>query len=102
MNIGFEQGPGRSRITKTRDIFRGKVTLLLKIRFNRTSRVKGIDITDRSADGGTRSENLPGERHVVEVEHGGPVLEDGIDVELLDVGDVGHRVLTQMQVPNML
>lgn len=38
----------------------------------------------------------------MEVEEGRSVGEDGVDVDLLDVGDVAHRVTWHVQVAHVL
>ena len=38
----------------------------------------------------------------MQVEQGGPVGEDRVDVDLLDVGEVGHGVIWQLQIANVL
>jgi hypothetical protein len=45
---------------------------------------------------------LPGEGHVVEVEKCCSVGEDGVYVDLLDVGDMTHRVARHVQVTHVL
>ena len=47
-------------------------------------------------------EEGPGERHVVYVEHVRPVGQHRVDVNLFDVGFVGHSVLGHVQLANML
>ncbi len=37
----------------------------------------------------------------MQVEQGGPVGEDRVDVDLLDVGEVGHGVIWQLQIANV-
>ena len=49
-----------------------------------------------------REEECPGECHVVEVQKGGPVGEDGVDVDLLDVGQVGDGVGRHLEVAHVL
>ena len=45
---------------------------------------------------------IPGEGHVVQVKECGSVGEHGVDVDLLDVGDVAHRVTRHVQVTHVL